>query len=379
MSNLPLMSAEEQETLRPGLRDIIDYRKSGLSLNHIIGCPLDCAYCVRHLFDNFQMRLPRMLVSDEEAVSQLLAHEHFVRHRTPLQLFNRATDPLLPNVKTHTFAIIDRLDREGLSNHLLIISRFRVDPADCDRFNAVRHLRLTLLFTHSGIDDSRIEPFPSSIAAESILTATRHAKNYRVVNYWRPLVPGLNDTDDHLAKAAELASIAHATAFTGLFFRDEIRSYYDAHGLPTPFSLTARRKILPETLEKRVLTYFAKAGLLHKLFRKTSCAVSFAHDLPDYNGHYCIREICDICPAEQVARCAATHTLPDLNAVHELATSLGASAAPQLTDRAIVVRGLDEQRRYRLQHHFGYQVHDPQYPHGFKQHGRAAIGWQSDD
>jgi hypothetical protein len=320
-----------------------------------------------------------MLVSDEEAVDQLLAHKHFVPNRTPFQLFNRATDPLLPNVKTHTFAIIDRLDREGLSNHLLIISRFRVDPADCDRFNAVRHLRLTLLFTHSGIDDIRIEPIPSSIAAESIRTATQHARNYRVINYWRPLVPGLNDTEHHLARAAELASIAHATAFTGLFFREEIRAYYETHDLPTPFGLTARRKILPEAFEHRVLTYFNKAGLLHKLFRKTSCAVSFAHGLPDYNGHYCIREICDICPAQQVARCAAAHASPDINAVHDLATSLGSTTTPQVTDRAIFVRGLDEQRRYRLQHHFGYQVHDPQYPHRFKQHGRAAIGWQSDD
>ena len=32
------------------LREVIEYRKSGLSLNHVVGCPLDCGYCVRHLF-----------------------------------------------------------------------------------------------------------------------------------------------------------------------------------------------------------------------------------------------------------------------------------------------------------------------------------------
>lgn len=379
MLELPILSADERKTVRPELRDVVDYRKSGLSLNHIIGCPLDCAYCVRHLFDNFQMRRPTMLMSDQEAVDQLLAHEHFVPHRTPLQLFNRATDPLLPEVKPHTLGIVARLDSAGLTNHLLIISRFRIDPADCAQLNAVRNLRLTLLFTHSGIDDPKIEPFRSSVAAQSIITAVKHADRYRVINYWRPLVPGLNDSDDHLARAAELTSVAHATAFTGLFFRDEIRAYYEAHALPIPFGLTARRKIFPERLEKRILDYFAKTGLMHKLFRKTSCAVSFAHGLPDYNGHYCIREICDICPNQQVARCAAAHALPDIPALHELAATLGATDTPQLTDRAIVVSGLDEQRRYRIQHHFQYQVHDPRYPHRFKQHGRAPIGWQSDD
>ncbi|MFD1045277.1 hypothetical protein ACFQ1S_06610, partial [Kibdelosporangium lantanae] len=31
-------------------REVVEYRKSGLSLNHIQGCPLDCAYCVRHTY-----------------------------------------------------------------------------------------------------------------------------------------------------------------------------------------------------------------------------------------------------------------------------------------------------------------------------------------
>ncbi len=29
-------------------RDVVEYRKSGLSLNHVQGCPSDRAYCLRH-------------------------------------------------------------------------------------------------------------------------------------------------------------------------------------------------------------------------------------------------------------------------------------------------------------------------------------------
>jgi hypothetical protein len=66
---------------------------------------------------------------------------------------------------------------------------------------------------------------------------------------------------------------ADATVFTGLFYRDQIAAYYRANGLREPYDQTARRKIVPETLERRVLTAFADSA---SLFRKTSCAVSHA-------------------------------------------------------------------------------------------------------
>jgi hypothetical protein len=46
-----------------------------------------------------------------------------------------------------------------------------------------------------------------------------------------------------------------------------------------------------------------------------------------------------------------------------------------ITDRGIQVSGLDEQRRYFIQHRLNFQVHDTKYPHKPKRHGRAEIGW----
>jgi hypothetical protein len=66
----------------------------------------------------------------------------------------------------------------------------------------------------------------------------------------------------------------------------------------------------------------------------------------DYNGHYGIRELCDICPARQLHRCANAWRRPDQTRVQELAAALGATAVPVITNRAIIVEGLDEQRRY---------------------------------
>ena len=42
--------------------------RAGLSLNHIQGCPLDCAYCIRHTYGLWDQRQPRALMTDAEAV-----------------------------------------------------------------------------------------------------------------------------------------------------------------------------------------------------------------------------------------------------------------------------------------------------------------------
>jgi DNA polymerase III epsilon subunit-like protein/DNA repair photolyase len=324
-----MLSDADRRSIDPALLDVVEYRKSGLSLNHVIGCPLDCGYCVRHLFDNFAMKQPRALMGDEEAVQLLVGHRYFQPDVTPVQFFNRATDPFLPVVKPHTFAVLAGLDARGLRNHVLVITRWRVTAEDCAFLNSLLNVRLTLLVTHSGIDDHRIEPVDSQIAARSLQTAYEHADRYRVVLYWRPVVPGLNDTDRHIARARQLSRHAHAVVFTGLFYRAQIQAYYREMGLPEPYQGTARRKVLPADLEARILAGFGqqspdglRADLVGApLFRKTSCGVTFAHGLPDYNGHYGIRELCDICPVAQLDRCAAAHLRPNQATVNRMAAS----------------------------------------------------------
>ncbi|WP_280442368.1 radical SAM protein [Nocardia brasiliensis] len=371
---LPLLTPSQRQALRPELLDVIEYRKSGLSVNHVVGCPLDCGYCIRHVFDNFGMKVPRAVVTDAEAVSMLLGHRYFQPHITPIQLLNRATDPMLPPVKPHTFEVLGLLDQRGLTNHVLVITRWRIEPEDCVVLNSFNNIRLTVLVTHSGIDDDRIEPVDSTIAATSLRTAFAQANRYRVILYWRPIVPVLDDTDEHLERAFELSHHAHATVFTGLFYKNQIRDYYQAHGLPEPYLEGARRKVFPEDLEARILTAATEYGTGSPLFRKTSCAVTYAHGVADYNGHYGIRELCDICPAAQLDRCAKTWTRPDIAQVAELAERLGGSLV-EINDRAVVVDGLSEQPRYLMQHSLGYQVHDTAHPHHRNRHGRADLGW----
>src|SRR5579863_8972651 len=130
---VPLLDAQQVAGLPGRAREVIEYRKSGLSLNHIQGCPLDCAYCIRHTYGLWDQRQPRALMPDAEAAEQLVSHRYFQAHVTPLQLFNRATDPFLPAVRPHTFAVLEDLDRRQLRNHVLVITRHRLKPSDAER------------------------------------------------------------------------------------------------------------------------------------------------------------------------------------------------------------------------------------------------------
>jgi DNA repair photolyase len=58
-TSLPLLSAEQLDRLPARAREVVEYRKSGLSLNHVQGCPLDCAYCIRHTYGLWDQRQPR--------------------------------------------------------------------------------------------------------------------------------------------------------------------------------------------------------------------------------------------------------------------------------------------------------------------------------
>ncbi|MFH9967325.1 hypothetical protein ACH4PR_39115 [Streptomyces mirabilis] len=58
------------------------------------------------------------------------------------------------------------------TNHVLLITRWRVTPEDCTVLNSFSNLRLTILVTHSGIDHPKIEPVDSTIAATSTQSAT---------------------------------------------------------------------------------------------------------------------------------------------------------------------------------------------------------------
>jgi hypothetical protein len=242
----------------------------------------------------------------------------------------------------------------------------------------LRRLRLTLLFTYSGINDPRIEPVAKSmITTRSIATACAHKNRTRVVLYWRPIVPGWNDQPETMHHVLTAGRDADAIVFTGYYHKPENAAYLRSLGVPVPYGHDHdRRKVLPAGLDARVITAWRDSGIAAPLFRKTSCGVSAAHATADYNGHWGVRDLCDICPAAQAARCRAAHIRPTLGQFQDLLDSFGYQSDYLIDDGHVWTHGLGEQRRYALQHALGYQIWELDQPHFPRAHGRSLTGYQ---
>jgi hypothetical protein len=84
-----------------------------------------------------------------------------------------------------------------------------------------RNLRVTLLFTYSGINDPRVEPFAkSAITLNSLATACQAGNRTKVILYWRPIVPGWNDDPTTMARVLDSGRDADAIVFTGYYHKE---------------------------------------------------------------------------------------------------------------------------------------------------------------
>jgi DNA repair photolyase len=374
------MPADQQAKLDPYMATIVGYRKSGLSLNHIIGCPLDCGYCVRHFWGNFDVKIPHLLVPTDQAIELLVGHGAFQPHVTPIQVFNKATDPFLPGVRPHLFQVLEALDARGFTNHVLVITRFKVTAGDMVRLEHLRHLRVTLLFTYSGITDPRVEPIAkTTMTVESIRTAAAHKQRTGVVLYWRPIVPGWNDAPDTMAHVLDVGRVADALVFTGYYHKPENAEYLRSLGVEVPFGDDYhRRKTMPAEIDAKVVAAWRRSGIATPLFRKTSCGVAYAHQAPDYNGHWGVRELCDICPAGQRKRCADDYRPPTPGEVQGALDLFRYQSHFVIDDGHVWTHGLGEQRRYAIQHTLRHQIWELDQPHYLHAHGRSLLGHDTD-
>ena len=131
---------------------------------------------------------------------------------------------------------------------------------------SLRHLRVTLLFTYSGITDPRIEPIAKSrITVTSISTACGRKQRTGVVLYWRPIVPGWNDQPATMAHVLHTGRHADAIVFTGYYHKPENTAYLRAQGVPLPYGEQDyhRRKTMPADLDAAVVGCLARLRHQH--------------------------------------------------------------------------------------------------------------------
>jgi hypothetical protein len=136
---------------------------------------------------------------------------------------------------------------------------------------------------------------------------------------------------------------------------------------------------MPADLDAAVIAAWRASGISTPLFRKTSCGVAYAHAAPDYNGHWGVRELCDICPATQRALCGTAHAIPTNDQFEAVLADLGYTSDYLIENGHIWTHGLGEQRRYAIQHTLEFQIWELDQPHLLHAHGRSFTGYQTDE
>ena len=287
--------------------------KSWLSINTAVGCARGCVYCNRTFYGIGDK--PEQLVSPQELVTALLADWRFVPNRTPLSINSRGIDPFAPDVREQTLKTLDELSARGLHNIAGLITRGPVHPEDVARIAALKNLRVVVLFSFSGLP-REFEP-TSYQDAPKIASLTRlNDAGVPVIFYLRPIIERVNDTPETLSRLFKIAG-----QYTRAIVRESVRPNATINATLTALGVTLTaeqgsgdamgRKILSGTSRDRINTAYEEAKIAIPLFKKTSCAVSYLFEEPDYNAHWSNAErfCATSCPAEQRARCA-THQTP---------------------------------------------------------------------
>ncbi|MBB5869665.1 hypothetical protein F4553_003044 [Allocatelliglobosispora scoriae] len=318
--DLPTLPPEVAVDLDPRTAPILRYGEMGLSLDHMVEWPIDGA------------GTPHVRCATGEAVDQLISHQAFRPHATPIRLLDKV-EPFQPGVAQHLLHVVRDLDRRGWTNHVQITTGGEVTAEDLAELGAMRHLRVTLLFRYSGLADTRVEP--AAVLASLQRAAADGERRTGVVLDWRPIVPGWNDSDEQMSLVFNAARFADAIVFTG----HQLDSLGD-----------------PAVLDDRVVAAWRRSGISTPLFRKTSCGVSFAHRTADYNDQFGIPTLCDICPAAQRLRCAGGYREPTSTELDGALAEYGFEGDYLVEDGHVRIGGLSVESRYVLQHALRHQA-----------------------
>ena len=302
MEEIRKLDEEEKRSLNSYALKIIDYRRTGISLNHIIGCPINCAYCVRHFWGNFDMKQPHLICSDEEAVKQLVAHKMFIPNDIPIQFLHKATDPFLETVKPHTFNVLKQLDDTEIKNIVMLITRLEITEKDLEFLESLKYIRVTIFFTFSGIEDPSIEPFGKKhIIDKNVLVMDKRNK-VKFVQYWRPIVHGWNDDLNTIENVLNYSKHFDAMVVKGLRLRPQNYAYIKERKIDLNAEIQ-EKKIFAEATLKLINQVKAEEEIEIPIFRKTSCAIAHVNRMPDYNLRIESKIDCTNCSIQQRRRC----------------------------------------------------------------------------
>ena len=290
-----------------------EYLNSFYSLNSYVGCSINCAYCFLSPIGIVPAR-PIKAISEEDLVNEALADPLFLRDETVISLNNR-TDPFLnEEVKASTFRLLDIMEEKNFTNPVTITCKGMLNQEDAKRLDEYRHLRIIIMVTYNGMPRN-VQPIDSTFQ-EATMRHVSACKNVRLIHQFRPIISGLNDSEEIIRKVFSYASqFCHATIFQGVRVNKFIRQRLKERNYEYAGKLGAKKIKSPDV--DAVFRAIQKENPDYPIFDHTSCCLSYLLRQADYN--VCYKEVS--CPVDcpNYIRCHREAPLPPDDLAERLA------------------------------------------------------------
>lgn len=310
----------------PPVPELFALHSSWITVDPIVGCPANCAYCYLGPLD-LTGRSPVLRTSDFRTLYRDLATSRIFNKRSagghdgialPIIAIGNYTDMgLTPQNRAYLLQLLE-VHREQLPEHPVCILTKAALDSDFIKQIAQTGLRIILLVSLAFLDgtvEPGAPPWPRRL---SNFAAASEYPNITAMHWWRPItkltvssIPDVKEQLRIIRSAGAKASIAF-----GLSVSDRLTHHIRAN--PTTLNAVLDNDAEGRTsgrIEQRwAMDAIIQCGaeLAYPVFRDTSCALSWALGIDCYNcrhhqffhGRGCVHN--PSAPEERRVRCAAT-------------------------------------------------------------------------
>jgi len=250
---------------------IATFAKSFYLLGNSLNFCYDCKYC-------------RLNGEKQEAMNcEILPSElnpNFDKIPVAVNLFYG--DPLLQI--DNTVRYLRCLEKANHKGPVVIITKGDFSKFPDEKFNLDLHIAFSAFGVNSKMDGGTTERFENNL-----LQIKKRKNNYKYSIEYRPICNGINDSKEAFEEVLGFAREYNlAVGYSGLQGKPSSVKIWEAEKLnfkPYPGYTFGHKKLI----SSEVINMFEKIAKDYgvKVFRKTSCLVSYVHGYErDYNAHY---------------------------------------------------------------------------------------------
>lgn len=280
---------------------IVDVHASWLALNPIHGCPFGCKYCFMSGIGNTRIK-PLLLCTPAEAAKKLIENKNY-NGQMPICLFSSTDAFSLPSNVEYAKELLVELFKLGVKNPIIFITKCYIPVDFLDLIDELENKGMKFVFflSYSGLDSIIERGINHNKIRENFINLKN--RNKMIIHYWRPFIPQ-NSSDEKIEEVLNFVKkYAVASVVIGLkvqesyvnnldFWDEVIKRKDEAINSESVWTKNAYDRL------------YKNISLDYKIFRSTSCALSYCLKIPDYN-FYIDTDICKLnnCPQEQIEIC----------------------------------------------------------------------------